>query len=72
MPLCHGVLSQSHPVQISENQVQHNRKHSLGTLGVPTVLTIWFALVLLLGSAGAFVRAPGTPPLPKVVPRYDS
>ena len=27
-------------------------------------LAAWFALVVLLGANGAFVRPPGTPPLP--------
>lgn len=31
------------------------------------VLVVWFALVYLLGARGAFVTAPGTPPLPILV-----
>ncbi len=31
---------------------------------VEVVLAIWFALVLLLGAYGAFVRPPGAPPIP--------
>lgn len=31
------------------------------------VLIVWFALVLLLGARGAFVTAPGTPPLPILI-----
>lgn len=34
------------------------------TLAVAVVLALWFALVILLGAAGAFVTPPGTPPLP--------
>jgi hypothetical protein len=31
---------------------------------VAVVLVLWLALVLLIGASGAFVRPPGTPPLP--------
>lgn len=31
------------------------------------VLALWFAVVLLLGAAGAFVRPPGTPPIPILI-----
>lgn len=31
---------------------------------ITAVLAIWFALVYFLGARGAFVRPPGTPPLP--------
>ena len=33
-------------------------------LAVATALTVWLLLVLSFGAAGAFVAAPGTPPLP--------
>jgi len=33
-------------------------------LAVAIVLTVWFVLVVLLGTAGAFVGPPGTPPVP--------
>ena len=33
-------------------------------LAVATALTVWLLLVLSFGTAGAFVRPPGTPPLP--------
>jgi hypothetical protein len=33
-------------------------------LAVTTALTVWLLLVLAFGAAGAFVNAPGTPPLP--------
>jgi hypothetical protein len=31
------------------------------------VLALWFAAVFLLGAAGAFVRSPGTPPIPILI-----
>jgi hypothetical protein len=31
------------------------------------VLALWFAVILLLGGAGAFPRSPGTPPIPILV-----
>lgn len=34
---------------------------------VLTVLALWFALVLLLGASGAFLRPPGTPPVPILI-----
>jgi hypothetical protein len=34
------------------------------TLIIAIVLAVWLALVMLLGARGAFVRPPGTPPLP--------
>jgi hypothetical protein len=36
-------------------------------LGVTTALTVWLLLVLSFGAAGAFVRPPGTPPLPMAI-----
>lgn len=34
------------------------------SLVIAGVLVAWFALVFVLGAAGAFVRPPGTPPIP--------
>jgi hypothetical protein len=34
------------------------------TLTTAVILAVWLGLVLYLGARGAFVRAPGTPPLP--------
>ena len=31
---------------------------------VPLLLAAWFALVVVAGTAGAFVSSPGRPPLP--------
>jgi hypothetical protein len=36
-------------------------------LAVAAALVLWFVLVLLLGSSGAFVTPPGTPPLPILI-----
>jgi hypothetical protein len=43
------------------------RNHSALSSGVAVVLAIWFGLVFMLGASGAFVRAPGMPPLPILV-----
>ena len=34
---------------------------------VLSVLALWFVVVFLLGAAGAFVRVPGTPPIPVLI-----
>ena len=34
---------------------------------VLSVLALWFVVVFLLGAAGAFVRLPGTPPIPVLI-----
>jgi hypothetical protein len=41
----------------------HRRTARLGPV-IVVVLALWLALVFLLGAVGAFVRPPGTPPLP--------
>ena len=47
--------------------LQHAKQHSSVTLVVAVVLGMWLALVFLLGASGAFVRPPGTLPLPILV-----
>ena len=51
---------QSNPLVAIEN-------HSGVTSLVGIVLAIWLALVFFLGSGGAFVRAPGSLPLPILI-----
>jgi hypothetical protein len=46
---------------------QTSQNHSSLTPIVAVVLVVWLALVLLLGTGGAFVRPPGTPPLPLLI-----
>jgi len=51
------LLRSSHPKSVA----------SPGATAVAAVLIVWFALVFLLGARGAFVTAPGTPPLPILI-----
>ncbi len=49
------------------NQSVAIENHSTVTSVVSVVLTVWLALVFLLGADGSFVRPPGTPPFPIVI-----
>lgn len=44
--------------------IDHTADHPSMKRLTATVLAAWFALVFLLGATGAFVRPPGTPPIP--------
>ncbi len=43
---------------------QPSQNHSSLTPIIAVVLAVWLGLVFILGARGAFVRPPGTPPLP--------
>src|SRR5579872_7447135 len=43
---------------------EFNNKHSSARSGVFAALALWLGVVLFLGSQGAFVGSPGSPPLP--------
>jgi hypothetical protein len=34
---------------------------------IGSVLALWFVVIFLFGTAGALVRAPGTPPIPVLI-----
>ena len=44
-----------------------SQDHSALTVPIGIVLALWFALVFILGALGAFVRPPGTVPIPIVI-----
>jgi hypothetical protein len=66
----HEILLAGQPTSLSEpakparDEERRTKSNSGATLPVAGVLAMWFLLVFVLGAAGAFVRSPGSLPLP--------
>src|SRR6266545_8105093 len=67
IPLTGHPISLAEPAKHARDEEGRIKSNSRATLPVAAVFAMWFALVFVLGAAGAFVRSPGSLPLPILV-----